>query len=192
VMLPVLMARIAKLAPGIDVWVHSFSEHGDTELAAGDLDVVIGPPHRGRPSGTFEKVLFDESFTCLMRAQHPLAGTRLTLARYCAHPHLLVAPRGTPGSLVDDALAAAGKTRRVALAVPHFLVVPHVIAATDLLATLATRVAEKFIAPLGLVAAPPPVAIPRFQISAAWHERNHADVPSRWLREQIFAVAAEI
>src|SRR4029079_10913188 len=93
-----------------------------------------------RPSGMFEKVLLDESFTCVMRAGHPLAGARLTLARYCEVPHLMVAPRGTPGSLVDDALAAVGRTRRVALAVPHFLVVPYVIAATDLVAPRATRV----------------------------------------------------
>lgn len=193
VLLPALMARIAQHAPGIDVWIHTFADWGDAELAAGELDLVIGPPRRGgRPAATFEKRLFDESFTCIVRAEHPLADARMTLARYCAYPHLLVAPRSTPGSFVDDALAAAGKTRRVALAVPHFLVVPHVIAGTDLIATLATRVADRFVGPLGLVALPPPVAIPKFQIAAAWHERNQADAAHRWLREQLFATAAAI
>src|SRR5665647_1601381 len=53
------------------------------------------------PAGSYEKVLFDETFTCIVRAGHPLADARMTLARYCAAPHLLVAPRGTPGSVVD-------------------------------------------------------------------------------------------
>ncbi len=193
VLLPRLTERIARIAPGIDLWVHSFAEHGDEELATGTLDVVLGPPRgAARPAGSYEKVMFDESFTCILRAGHPLAASKLTLARYCALPHLLITPRGTPGSFVDDALAALGKTRRVAVAVPHFLVVPYIVAGSDLVATLANRVATMFSETLGLVMLAPPVQIPRFQIALAWHERNHHDAPHRWLREQLLAVAAEV
>lgn len=193
VLLPKLIERVSRLAPGIDLWVHSYADYGDEELAAGVLDVVIGPPRTSaRPAATYEKVLFDESFTCILRGKHPLADGRMTLARYCAVPHLLIAPRGTPGSFVDDALHALGKTRRIALAVPHFLVVPHIIAGSDLVATIATRVAALFTETLDLVTMPPPVQIPKFQIALAWHERNHQDAPHRWLREQLLAVAAEV
>lgn len=193
VLLPKLIERVAKLAPGIDLWVHSFGDHGDDELAAGTLDVVFAPPRgAARGAGGYEKVLFDEGFTCIVRAANPLAGGKLTLARYCSAAHLLVAPRGTPGSFVDDALAEHGRSRRIALAVPHFLVVPHIVAGSDLVATLASRVAALFTETLGLVAMPPPVQLPRFQIALAWHERNHQDAAHRWLREQVLAVAAEV
>jgi DNA-binding transcriptional LysR family regulator len=193
VMLKQLAARVAVLAPGIDLWMHTFPDWGDTELADGTLDLIIGPPRGNqRPAGTFEKVLFDESFTCVLRAGHALAGARLTIARYCSLPHLMVSPRGTPGSFVDTALERVGRTRRVALAVPHFLVVPYVIAGTDLIATLPTRIANLVADALELVKRPPPIEIPKFQIAAAWHERNQADAPHRWLRDQIFAVAGEI
>ncbi len=193
VLLPKLAARIAQRAPNVDLWVHSFNDHGDAELATGALDVVIAPARgTARPSASYEKALFDESFTCILRAKHPLADRKLTLARYCAMSHLLVAPRGTPGSLVDDTLAKLDKRRRVALAVPHFLVVPFVIASTDLVATLATRVARPFAETLDLVMLPPPVEIPNFRIAIAWHERNHHDAPHRWLREQLLAVANEL
>jgi DNA-binding transcriptional LysR family regulator len=192
VLLPKLSARLARLAPGVDLWVHTFEDRGDTELATGKLDCVLAPPHRSaRPSGMFEKVLLHESFTCVMRAGHPLAGSRLTLARYCEVPHLMVAPRGTPGSFVDDALAAVGRTRRVALAVPHFLVVPYVIAGTDLVATLASRIAALFATTLDLVRVAPPIAIAKFAIALAWHERNHHDAAQRWFRDQVAAVAIE-
>jgi DNA-binding transcriptional LysR family regulator len=192
VVLPKLSARLARLAPGIDLWVHTFDDWGDAELATGKLDCVLAPPRRNaRPSGMFEKVVLDESFTCVMRAGHPLAGSRLTLARYCELPHLMVAPRGTPGSFVDDALAAVGRSRRVALAVPHFLVVPYVIAATDMVATLADRVAALFATTLDLALVPPPVAIAKFAIALAWHERNHRDPAQRWLRDQIAAAASD-
>jgi DNA-binding transcriptional LysR family regulator len=143
-------------------------------------------------TGSYEKVLLDESFTCIVRAEHPLAGGKLTLARYCAAAHLLVTPRGTPGSFVDDALAAIGRARRIAVAVPHFLVVPHLIASSDLVATLATRVASTFATALGLVQMTPPFAPPKFQMAVAWHDRNHQDLPNRWLREQLIAIAAEL
>lgn len=192
VLLPRLMARLARVAPNVDLWVHAFDDMGDVELASGKLDCVLAPPRPAeRPSGMFEKVILRESFTCVLRAGHPLARSRLTLARYCELAHLMVAPRGTPGSFVDDALAAAGRTRRVALAVPHFLVVPYVIAATDLVATLASRIAQLFSATLDLVMMPPPVAIAGFSIALTWHERNHHDPAQRWFRDQIAAVAAE-
>lgn len=193
ILLPRLVERLARSAPGIDLWIHQFGEFGDAELAAGVLDLVIGPPRRAlRPAGSYEKVLFDEHFTCIVRKGHPLADARMTLPRYAAASHVLVAPRGTPGSLVDDALAAAGRTRRIAVAVPHFLVVPHVVAASDLVATLPNRVAAFFADLVGLARASPPVELAPFQMAMAWHERMHEDVRHRWLREQLLAVAAEV
>ena len=38
-----------------------------------------------------------------------------------------MAPRGTPGGIVDEVLASMGLARRVVLMVPSFLVVPHVV-----------------------------------------------------------------
>ena len=103
-----------------------------------------------------------------------------------------MAPRGAPGSIVDTALATVGRTRRIALALPHFLVVPHVVAGSDLIATLANRVAALFTDALGLVCRQPPLELPRFKMTLAWHERSHHDPAHRWLREQLLAVATEI
>lgn len=193
VLIPRLLQRLQRVAPHIDLWLHSLPDHGDEALADGTVDVVVGLPRgMARPSGTYEKVLFDETFTSIVRAHHPLAQRKLTLGRYCAAAHLLVTPRGTRGSFVDDALAAIGRSRRIALAVQHFLVVPYMIANSDLIATVMTRVATAFADALGLVTMPPPLALPKIQMAVAWHERDHEDPPHRWLREQLLAVAAEM
>lgn len=191
VLLPRLAARLGKVAPHIDLFTHAYQDWGDARLLDGSLDLVLGPP-RGvlRPAGSYEKAILIEQFTCIMRRGHPLARKRLTLARYCATPHLMVAPRGALGSFVDDALAAAGAQRRVAVAVPHFLVVPHVIAATDLIATLANRLVALLGPGLGLVRKPPPFPLPGFSIAMAWHERNHHDPAHRWFRDELAAIAA--
>ena len=162
-------------------------------LAAGDIDVAIGVwPERPWPAGIYRKKLFDDHFRCVVRAGHPAAKQKMTLARFCELPQLLVAPRGMPGSFVDTALEKLGRSRRIALAVPHFLVAPHLIAASDLVATLATRVARVFAEPFGLVLLPPPLELPGFTHSLVWHERNHHDAGQRWLRDRFVEVSASL
>src|SRR5262245_58388030 len=104
VVLPRLAARIGAAAPAVDLWLHPAPTDLTGAFAAGTIDCMIAPV-RGRawPAGCYEKRLFPETFTCVVRAGHPVARRRLTIARYCALPHLLVAPRGTPGSIIDDA-----------------------------------------------------------------------------------------
>jgi DNA-binding transcriptional LysR family regulator len=188
VLLPRIVARLARDAPGFDLRVVTLPEPLAEPLAAGTIDLAIAPVRPGdeRP-GIYAKRLFDERFVCVVRKGHPLARKKLTLARYASTPHALIAPRGREGGFVDDALAALGMSRRVAVAVPHFLIAPHVVAASDLLLTLARRVADVLAGPLGLaVLTPPPeLGLEGFTMSAAWHERTHGDAAHRWLRQVV-------
>jgi DNA-binding transcriptional LysR family regulator len=193
VLLPRLVERVAATAPGVDLHAVVLPESTGAALANGAIDGALLPQRSlAWPSGIYERRLFTEDFTCVVRPGHPVARQKLTLARYCALAHLMVAPGGTPGSFVDDALAKAGKTRRTAVLVPHFLVVPHVIVATDLVATLATRIADATAPLFDLVRLRPPIDVPRFTMALVWHERTHRDPAHRWLREQLAAVAAEL
>ena len=190
VVLPALAARIAAAAPRIDLQVRPVPDDTAGALARGELDAVLTPARpRDLTGGCFQRHLFEEDFTVAMRGGHPAATARLTLERFCALDHLLVAPRGTPGSFVDDALAAMGRRRRVAVAVPHFLIVPHVLAATDLIVTIASRVAAAFVPSHALATRPLPLAIAPFAVHLLWHERTTADAGQRWLRDQIVAAA---
>ncbi len=193
VLLPALVSRLAATAPGIDLFVRTVPDELATALARGDLDVVIAParPRDASGPGMYQRHLFDEQFVCALRRDHPAARRRLTLDRYCALDHLLIAPRGTAGGFVDDALAALDRQRRVVLAVPHFLIVPHVIATTDLIVTLASRIATAFAGShrLATLRPPPELALTGFAIHLLWHERSHGDDAQRWFRDQIAAVA---
>jgi DNA-binding transcriptional LysR family regulator len=192
VVLPSLVSLLAREAPGVDVWMVPLALTRDgvaAQLASGAADVAIGPPGLRGPGGLYTRTLLEERFRCVVRRGHPAAGRRLTLARYCDLAHLLVSPRGTPGSLVDDALAALGRQRRIAASVPHFVVAPHVVASTDLIATLGERIVAATAAPLGLAVLAPPVELPRFTIAMTWHERTHQDPAQRWLRDVIARAA---
>ena len=191
VLLPRLVARLAREAPGVDLWMVPLPDDPAAALAAGELDVALGVwSSMGWPAGTYQRRLFDEDFRCVVRAGHPATKQRLTLVRYCELDHLLVAPRGTPGSRVDDILASLGRTRRVLVRVPHFLIAPHVIAASDLVVTLATRLSQIYAEPLGLELLAPPFEMPGFTVSMAWHERAHHDPGHRWLRDRLVEASA--
>ena len=75
-----------------------------------------------------------------MRSGHPF-GRRPTLDRYVEMRHLVVSQTGDPNGFVDVALAAKGRSRRVALTVPNFMMALAIVSETDLVTALPRRFA---------------------------------------------------
>jgi len=118
---------------------------------------------------------------CVMRDGHPDASKRsLSLDRFCALDHALVSYNG--GSLTgvtDEALARVKRERRVTVSVTSFLVLPEILRSSDLIAVVPSRLATQA---TGLVIFNPPVEIPGFTKTVAWHERTHHVPGHRWAR----------
>jgi DNA-binding transcriptional LysR family regulator len=138
----------------------------------------------GSPPNLRRRALFTERYVLVGRTGHPrlkdLKG-RLTLKQFCELGHVIVSPDGGGFfGVTDQALSALGLERRVVLSVPHFLFVMSVIASTDLVAMLPSRLVRY---PNVLQVVEPPVDVPGFEISMLWHERSHRDPAHQWLRE---------
>jgi DNA-binding transcriptional LysR family regulator len=195
VLLPGVMSRLVREAPGVELRVLMPGQDPASELAAGKLDFVLMPWTPGdEAQGIRGRQLFRDRFVCITRRAHPLAKARsLSLSSFTGAAHALISPWGMEGGYVDDALARLGLQRKVAVAVPHFLVAPHIVASSDLLLTVAERVAEVVAGPLGLVVLAPPreLELTGFALSILWHERTHEDPARRWLRDVIVAEASE-
>ncbi len=195
VLLPQLVERLAREAPGIDLRVRSIDASLAEPLAAGGIDLAFALLGQGDAPGLVRRKLFDEDFVCVVRRGHPLAAKKkLTLARFVAASHALISPSETEGGIVDDALARLGMRRRVAVTVPHFLIAPHLVASSDLVLTLARRVADVLAKPLHLAVLDPPreLSLPGFTIAAVWHERTMNDPAQRWLRERVVEIASGV
>lgn len=192
VLLPRLVGRISKEAPGVDLHVRPLPEDAERALAEGKIDLALVVVEVGGPS-IHKQRLFDERFVCAVREGHPVVKRKLSLEQYTSLPHALIAPRGVRvGGFVDDALAKLGKKRRVAVTVPHFLIAPHVVAASDLVLTLAERIARACSTYLPLRLVEPPIDVPGFSVSLFWHERQQYDPGATWLRSLITDVCADI
>jgi DNA-binding transcriptional LysR family regulator len=190
VLLTPLLGEIERSAPDVDLSLVTFPNVAEL-LDAGrvDLAVVI----TGSISSTFStQPLFADKFVSMVRKGHPRVRDKLTLDGYLALRHVLVAPGGAPGSIVDTELARRGLERRVALVVSSFLVAPIIVSETDFISTaperLARRMAERF--PLRLLA--PPLRLPQFSFSLAWHPRLDQDPAHIWLRRLLTQVCAAI
>ncbi len=193
VLLPPLLARIREDAPGVDVWVRPYDEGLGEHLRRGDVDIVLGVAAAMADGGGIKSAaLFDERFVCVVRKGNPLLRGKMTPERFAAARHAFIAPRGRPGGAVDDALAALGLERRVVFAVPHFLIAPHVVAETDLVVTVAERVARAYSKSLPIQIFAPPVPLPPFTLSMFWHRRHDADPAHVWLRAALAAAAAKL
>lgn len=178
-----LLQRLAREAPSArlallpfdppSVWLQLEQDQGDLALVTG-----IAPPEaRRRPR-------LMEEFTVIQRKRHPRGREPFTLDTFCEVEHVLVSPEG--GGFVgaaDKILAEFDRKRRIACSVPSFLLAPALVAGSDLVALIPTRLAalngdlvDQF---------EPPFPSPDFSVDLLWHPRRQNDPAHIWLRSLV-------
>lgn len=151
----------------------------------GDIDLAFHTSEWA-PQGLRRKTLFAERYVLVGRADHPRLKRRPTLKQFCDLEHVMVSPDGGGFSgITDETLAQVGLSRKVVLSVPHFLFAKSVLASTDMVAMLPSRLVRD---ERGLRIVEPPLAVPGFEMAMLWPERSHRDPAHRWLRDFIAAL----
>jgi len=192
VLLPALLAKLAVEAPSLEVRVRGIFGKDEVVdlLDSGEASLALSVPVDAS-ARILTRPLLREGFVCIARPGHPAFANATDVAAFAAAPHLLVSPEGDRAGLVDRKLAALGLARRVGLSLPQFLVAPFVVADTDLIATLAARVARRFAAAnLDIVVHEPPIALPDWPLAMMWHRRVDDHPATVWLRDCIAGIAA--
>jgi DNA-binding transcriptional LysR family regulator len=99
--------------------------------------------------------------------------------------------RGRITGPVDDALAAAGLTRNVAVVVPSFGTALSTAAATNMVALIPASYFEHLRASNALRSFELPVPTEHITISQMWHPRLDRDPGHRWLRGVVLEVCRD-
>lgn len=174
-----------KEAPGLNLHAVPYTIACTKPMLDGaDVDLVIGQSNRSLDNICTDH-LFDTSYVCVMRKDHPLTQKHLTVERFSLAEHLLVSLSGDITSPTDQALHQLGLTRRVAFTVNHFSSAVPIIKESDLIAILPTDLIHNYLASNDLAITHPPVDIPHSSISMLWHKRQSADKGLIWLRKHI-------
>ena len=192
--LPQLVALVKASAPLAHIEIHPLTEASDyyARLAQGELDIVIGnwlrpeeDLHMGR--------LFGDQVVCLVARDHPAVRRPWSQADWLAAEHIAPTPTH-PGAkgFIDGHLATVGLSRNIMARCPHFSLIPQMVASSLLVLTTGRQFCERFTSQLPLKILPCPVEFPRMMYYQLWHERTHASNASRWLREQVRAVATKL
>lgn len=194
ILLPALLKKVRKLAPGVDIHVRQTNEYlPEDELENGNINVVLGfDVSLEIPSRIHQQALFHDVFVSIVRKDHPVIDDTLSLEQYVKMDHVLISPSGNEYGIVDHWLHQHDLSRKIVSIVPHFLPAPLIIAQTDMVLTLPYRIAEKFLqmAPLKLFQTP--VELPSYQLSMIWHPLYEKDPADQWLRELIKSVSQQI
>jgi DNA-binding transcriptional LysR family regulator len=196
-LLPALVARLRRDAPGLDLQIRAIERHRlHDQLATGELDLAIAPILVGTRDLRAEP-LWNDSLVTLIAADNPLT-LPMTLESFAAATHVVdaghvqVAPDGEGTSIVDSILAARGLRRRIAVVLPSSAGVPSVVAATDLIATLPSRIIKDLAAIPGLRILPAPLPPVEVSPHLFWHPRTQNSPLRAWLRAAIKQLAAAL
>ncbi len=155
-------------------------------LRDGTLDLDIGVIGEQGPE-LRAQTLFHDAFVAVARNDHPLLARQITPQAFAAARHVVASRRGLVIGPIDDALAALGLKRDIAVYVSNFPAVLAVASHSDLIG-LATGAYVESRAELPLTSFALPVPSQEIAISQIWHPRLDADPAHRWLRGLVFSV----
>ncbi len=179
-----LLAHVGQAAPSITFDMANRDEHYAAKLTSGALDLAfLGGPPDG--DSLMQLKVLEEPFVVLARNDHPQIRKRLTMKAYLRCQHILVAPSGRPGGIVDSLLAKQGLKRNVVVRLANFMPAPFLAAQSDLLVTVPAALALRVIDQLPLSWYRPPLAIEKTVVRMVWHPRAQADPGHAWLRSLV-------
>lgn len=201
VFLSPLLGALEGSAPGVDISIRQILPPPGTprerawapalaDLESRAIDVAIIPIDEV-PARFVEQILFHEDFVIAMRAGHSFADEP-TLDRYCAMKHLLVSQAGEAHGFVDLALASEGRSRRIAAAVPNFMLALTLIAETDLLAALPRKLVTTHARRFDIKSVEAPLPLPDFRIRCVATKVALMDAGVAWLFDTLLKTAQVI
>ena len=193
VLLPPLLARLRREAPGIDLGVRNLVgrfEEAFTELDAKELDIALVPLPEV-PARFVTRPLYQEDFMLVARKGHPLA-KNCTLPRYAAAPQVMVSMSGDAHGLVDVLLAKRKFTRRVVLTVSNFMQALAIAAESDLVAALPRHFVAKHAKRYEVTSFEPPMPLMSSPIIAVAPQVATRDGGLAWLLDLLASTAQTI
>lgn len=179
-----LLAHLRRSAPEMRVAVRE-TGHARMfrQLETGAIDLALMAMETV-PGHLRHSVLYTEHYVLIARKRHPALRQRLTVKTLSHLEYIIMSPEGGGfRGVTDVALESLGLKRRVMLSTQHFLFIPEVVAHSDLVALVPSRLVRDRSDRLHITT--PPLSIPSFEMAMIWHERSQIDPAHAWLRQRI-------
>ncbi|MCA0907716.1 LysR family transcriptional regulator [Ruegeria marisrubri] len=185
---PALMRALECRAPRLKVSFQPLDKTRCVEqLENEEVELVIG--HFGRlPARLHRRAVRSDEFVCIARQGHPAVGPDLSLEAFLTARHALMTLSRDFEGEVDRALKRLGHRREVMMSCAQFTALPHVIAASDLIATVPASLADAA-RKAGCEVFPLPIDMPTWQTEMVWTQKCQATPLGRFLVAEVEACA---
>jgi LysR family transcriptional regulator, nod-box dependent transcriptional activator len=192
VLLVDVMQKVHHEAPGISLEIRMPSDAAAAELESGDVDFIIHPRHQSSTSQPGE-VLFEDSYRIMVDAHHPYKGESMSLEDYLQWSHVGFKTGSSGLSMYENWFQQVhGDTRRIDVYNHNFHQMPHLVVGTTRLATMHTRLAEKYLGQLPIRLIKPDFETPHLVEMLQWHKYRDMDPGSVWMRQCILDTARDL
>lgn len=159
-------------------------------LDRGELDLAIG--YFDTPGERFAATtLLEDHFVLAMRRDHPDARRKLTASNFASLLHLEISSSGEDTGFIDAWLAREKLSRRIAHHAPY-LSTARILAQSNMVATLSSRIAKAFVRSDELRVVELPCQSPRVTLGMLWHRRLDNQPAQRWLRGLITTLCKKL
>jgi DNA-binding transcriptional LysR family regulator len=191
VFLQEVLAQLHRTAPGISFEFRQSTGRVTEELEAGEVDFVIGPEIDVLNEHPKER-LFDDEYSIIAWTGSGLSGDTIGIEEYMALKHVVFRSEHRGVAWLERWFASHGDVRQIDAIAPAFLLMPHLVVATDRIATLQTRLARMFVDTLPIRLIKPGFELPKLVEILQWNVRRDPDPAIRWLRTVIKEHAARL
>ncbi|NRD74113.1 LysR family transcriptional regulator [Shewanella sp. VB17] len=201
-LIPLLIARLRNEAPKVILDIMTPSDVNFPDVEQGRVDMVINR-FDSIPQSFHQKVLWKDSFSCLINRNHDVL-KHFNLASYLGAHHVWVSKTGMgigvgmdPDDVqrlgwVDEALAKIGAKRRITVFTRHYQAASSLAERQDLIATVPSKMARLQQDNPRVSIVPPPFDIPNIELTMAWSPLLQHNPAHQWMRELITQTAKMI
>jgi DNA-binding transcriptional LysR family regulator len=193
-LMPAVMGVIRQQAPNVRIDIMQPNPHHFGEmLATGELDLAI-TYFPDPPEFLKTRRLFTDRFIGVCATKHSLLAEPLTVAAFCALPHVTIEPDSAQiyNVQIEAALAPHGCKRNVRMIKPNFLALPSVVAASDLVSCIPVRLARRMTGMAQVALFDLPMDLLPFEVRMLWHPRTVNSPAHEWLRGVVLDCARDL
>jgi DNA-binding transcriptional LysR family regulator len=184
VFLPRLLKHLDSVAPHVKIkTVAPTPQELEVGLTEGDIALAVGVFPDLESASIRQKLLYQHSFVCVMRVDHPDIGQTMTKEEYEAADHVAVRPEGRRADHFEKTLERLGVHRNVRLSLPRYMGVPFIVADSNMIATVPLSVGRRFADFARVRLVPLPFNVPAYDLHLHWHSRFHNDPANAWMRD---------
>ncbi len=187
--MPVILRRMERWAPGIRIEVERPSVSGFASLTQGDVDLLLAIdapeslPLLTMPESICSAFVVDLRYLSIVATNHPEVGEQLTREQFLRLPHVIVRPSGQASLVEESVQERFGVQLDVRAMTENLLELPYLVTGTSFIGVTLEPLARALRAsPRLKVLELPEDVMPISRLDMLWHRSHQSDPGHAWLR----------